>query len=60
MTLGNPFLYSDPSSLTLSIAANALAPGRTYVFSLSVWESATPQVLGYSRVSFVVNLSPPS
>ena len=60
MTLGNPYLYSDPSALTLSIAANALAPGRTYVFSLSAWATATPQVLGYSRVSFVVNLSPPS
>jgi hypothetical protein len=46
--------------MTLSIAANALSPGRTYTFKLSVWARDAPEAVGYSRVSFIVAQSPPT
>ena len=65
MTSGNPNLFSDPASMALSIAANALVPGRTYAFTLNVWSidlgvSLPSLSCGRATVSFRVASFAPS
>jgi hypothetical protein len=64
MSSDNTDLISDPASMNLWIAPQALVPGRRYTFSLNVWPAdmgdELPEAPGTALFSFRVAAPPPS